>query len=72
LLQNFDDKGVKNRGVRLDFRWQRIPRLQNTVGPRRLFALTLLTAKIFWETTTVHLNTEMIAKQSFGVLWWWY
>jgi len=41
------DKGVKNCAVHLDFRWQQIPRLQNTVGPSGVFGLTLQIAKTF-------------------------
>jgi len=37
ILTTEFDEGVKNRVVRLDFRWQRIPCLQNTCGPRRDF-----------------------------------
>jgi len=31
ILTIRSDKGVKNRAVHLDFRWQQIPGLQNTV-----------------------------------------
>jgi len=35
IYSNFDE-ALKNKN-HLDFRWRRIPRLQNTVGPSRVF-----------------------------------
>jgi len=60
LTKNFDE-GVKNRAVHLDFRWKPPSSLGLAIDPeltkfsaRDLFKdLTLMPAKIFWDTATV-------------------
>ena len=35
-----------------------------------LKVLTLLTAKLFWESKLFYLNDEMVAKKGYSVFWW--
>ena len=51
----------------MDFLWQRIPRLQNTVCPSRVFLrFDLADCKDFQRPQLFHLNTEMFVNHGFG------
>jgi len=60
------DEGNKNPAVHLGFRWQRIPRLQNTVGPSRFFlSFDLAHCKDFCRDPTVSYEYRDVCKSKF-------